>query len=204
MKASKRMEPGEARHRGLDYGRTKWRPRFSLCPCEPCRKERERWNVEGREPHEYDADSFDGCAYVNLEKAFAEAWEKENQPRPGINHGMGILQDLMVRQSERGSLWRGRVAFWVTKRERVIVATAIQWLGSNVGRGWLEAVLGRAGFLIVPKAQWSHLCSNQVKPGCVEVPLEELKRFEGASSPVYFPRSEEPAELRRFVGLAPS
>ena len=32
----------------------------------------------------------------DLEKAFADEWELENRPVPGINYGHGTLQDLFI------------------------------------------------------------------------------------------------------------
>ena len=70
------------------------------------------------------------------EQVFAEAWAKE-QHTPGSNqpalldwllHGDGM-------RTERGS---------ATDREHEIAATVIQWLGSCVGRNWLEETLKKA------------------------------------------------------------
>lgn len=79
----------------------------------------------------------------DLEKAFAEKWENINRPDRAINFGMGTLQDLMVNQRE-GT----KVDFWITQREATIVATVIQWLGTNVGFGFLLEVLSKVGMTV--------------------------------------------------------
>lgn len=83
----------------------------------------------------------------DLERSFSEEWQKENKKRPGINKGHGILQDHFI---EEGLL---HVTFLceITHKERLIVATIIQWLGTNCGRCFLERVLDRCGYRIVKK-----------------------------------------------------
>jgi hypothetical protein len=81
-----------------------------------------------------------------LEKAFADAWEQENQPRPGINHGGGILQDLFYNRA-------GRPIHEVTDSERMVAATVVQWLGTNVGFSFLTEILRKQGFRIIPEVQ---------------------------------------------------
>jgi hypothetical protein len=77
------------------------------------------------------------------EKAFHEMWIKENDPQRGINSGWGILQDLFINDNKR------TIEVEINKRDRVIVATVIQWLGSNCGMGFLEASLEKCGYRIV-------------------------------------------------------
>lgn len=76
------------------------------------------------------------------EKSFAVVWQKENKRRPGINWGHGLLQDIMigVRQYQNPEGFDP----WVTARERKIVATVIQWLGTNCGRSFLWQVQDEA------------------------------------------------------------
>lgn len=93
------------------------------------------------------------CEHVNWERVFSEHWASEQ--RPDRHHGMGLLQFLMVRQRagrrRPGPGWSGweRVPFWLTPRERVIVATAVQWLGTNCGMGFLHGVFRECGLAIV-------------------------------------------------------
>lgn len=81
------------------------------------------------------------------EKAFFEQWLKENEPIAGLNNGNGILQDLFIEND--GFLGHRRTVEFINERDRYIVATIIQWLGSNVGMGFLHAALQRFGARIV-------------------------------------------------------
>lgn len=80
------------------------------------------------------------------EKAFFEEWLHENEPRPGVNNGNGILQDLFI---ERVDPYSRKWVEHIQPRDRMIVATVIQWLGSNVGMSFLHAALKRFGAHIV-------------------------------------------------------
>lgn len=71
---------------------------------------------------EYDKD--------HLENSFHKKWLEINLPISGLNNGEGILQDLMTHHGIR-----------VNQRERKIVASIIQWLGSNCGYCFLAEVL---------------------------------------------------------------
>jgi hypothetical protein len=84
-----------------------------------------------------------------VEKAFADAWEKENKEQPGVNYGMGILQDLMVVPSKNWGIfgWH-KMRANITPEKAQIVATVIQWLGTNVGFCWLEKTLNDAGYQV--------------------------------------------------------
>ncbi|UXD67719.1 hypothetical protein MUK51_10800 [Sphingobacterium faecium] len=80
------------------------------------------------------------------EKAFHEQWLKENIPSHGTNHGNGILQDLFISYAEQSK----REVIILSKRERMIVATAIQWLGSNVGMCFLQETFKKIGYRLIP------------------------------------------------------
>lgn len=111
--------PGKRKHqnRGRCYNRTKYIP------------------AKGHHP---------GSEWVNKEKVFADHWEEENRRLPYVNYGQGILQDLFMKP---GSLRHYPYATHVINcRERMIVATVIQWLGSNCGFGWLIDVLKECGW----------------------------------------------------------
>ena len=97
-------------------------------------------------------------AFNDREKAFAESWEKENVPQHGLNYGHGILQDLFF----TGSPWfsnlnsRAKAIKIISRRERMIVATVIQWLGTNCGWCFLEETLRSCGYRIekiIPSAK---------------------------------------------------
>lgn len=82
------------------------------------------------------------------EAVFAEAWEKENEPCNHINYGNGILQDLFCTGSRFGI--QGVTATKVlTDDERMVTATAIQWLGTNCGWCFLEEVVNKCGYKMV-------------------------------------------------------
>lgn len=82
------------------------------------------------------------------EAAFAAAWEKENEPCNHINYGNGILQDLFCTGSRFGI--QGVTATKVlTDDERMVTATAIQWLGTNCGWCFLEEVVNKCGYKLV-------------------------------------------------------
>lgn len=86
------------------------------------------------------------------ERAFQEQWLKENRPIDGINSGNGILQDLFIDSRDlHVPLSQEKWLLEITDRERMIVATVIQWLGSNVGMGFLEAALDKCGYKIIEK-----------------------------------------------------
>jgi hypothetical protein len=86
--------------------------------------------------------------WINRERIFSEAWEDENEPRRYLNFGHGILQDLFF---ERVPHWPFTpvATHRITRRERMVTATAIQWLGSNCGWCWLEKTLRKCGYMLV-------------------------------------------------------
>lgn len=76
----------------------------------------------------------------DLEKAFAEHWEDENEVRPWLNQGHGLLQNLFFKGS--------RCCHVVNAAERYVAATVIQWLGTNCGFSFLQEVLRKCGYYI--------------------------------------------------------
>lgn len=87
------------------------------------------------------------CEHDPREKAFYEQWMKENEPIRAINSGHGILQDLFIEKD--GVHQNGRFVEVIGERDSVIVATVIQWLGSNCGMSFLREALKKAGYKIV-------------------------------------------------------
>lgn len=82
------------------------------------------------------------------EKIFYQQWKKENIPFPWLNQGQGILQNLFAISPQKwyhGYGWK----LIINKRDRYIVATVIQWLGTAVGWCWLEETLRKCGYRIV-------------------------------------------------------
>jgi len=65
-----------------------------------------------------------------IEKIFAEVWDKQNN---SIRKGRGTLDYLLA---DKGNDPNGEV----TKRDREVAATVIQWLGSPVGQWFLSEV----------------------------------------------------------------
>lgn len=66
-----------------------------------------------------------------VEKAYHDAWAEENAEEQNRRDMLGFLQQFMCGKSEFQDKY-------LTNRERRIVATAIQWLGSSCGRGFLH------------------------------------------------------------------
>lgn len=77
------------------------------------------------------------------EMAFYEQWQKENEPRAGVNSGNGILQDLFIESRAFDHPFTKRWVLQINNRDRMIAATVIQWLGSNVGMCFLDETLKR-------------------------------------------------------------
>lgn len=92
---------------------------------------------------------WDRTAHNPREKALADKWEEENEPNPGLNYGHGILQDLFGKWGMFGPAGGSEVSHVITDRERMIVATVVQWFGSNCGWGFLEEALKKCGYRIV-------------------------------------------------------
>jgi hypothetical protein len=84
-------------------------------------------------------------ALSEKQRAFAEQWQEENAPISGINNGHGILQDLFIRRKTEQGHQFYEVVEEINNRDRMIVATVIQWLGSNIGMGFLMSALAKFG-----------------------------------------------------------
>ena len=80
------------------------------------------------------------------EKAFADAWEKENDTDRNVIYGNGILQDLFIQEDDR---MNRNCIRRISDADRMVVATIVQWLGSNVGWSFLQGALNDCGFEIV-------------------------------------------------------
>lgn len=91
----------------------------------------------------------DRLEHNNREMAFHEQWLKENLPEPGINYGRGVLQDLFTATRDNNPTKQQIILEEMTNRDRMIVATVIQWLGSNCGMAFLGDSLGRFGAKII-------------------------------------------------------
>jgi hypothetical protein len=72
------------------------------------------------------------------EKILADEWEKENDES-------NLLQKLFI----SGNIMDEKMDLKIAKRDRMVVATVIQWLGSNVGFCFLETCLNKMGYKLV-------------------------------------------------------
>lgn len=68
---------------------------------------------------------------MTLERALAERWEEQNRRDDGTS-----LDEILARLMERQP----------TAAEAEAAATAVQWLGTNIGRWWLDMALHAAGY----------------------------------------------------------
>ena len=68
-----------------------------------------------------------------MERAFAKAWEAQNNPETSLRHGRGTL-DYMLAVNPNDPRDE------VTDRDREVAATVVQWLGSPVGEGFVRDV----------------------------------------------------------------
>lgn len=72
------------------------------------------------------------------EAVYAAMWEKTNEGRPGINSGCGTLRLILNRNEKANGLTPWVDPDSITQRDAQVAATVIQWLGTNVGRNFLE------------------------------------------------------------------
>ncbi len=89
----------------------------------------------------------------DIENAFSSHWQKENKNKTNINSGHGILQDLFIeKKGHPFNIMNETFCFVkISNKERLIVATIIQWLGTNCGFCFLQEALSKAGYKIVKK-----------------------------------------------------
>jgi hypothetical protein len=121
---------------------------------------------------------------INLEKIFMEEWDSLNLPKRF--HGMGIAQALMIIRDKEAKEFDGPdkdfthvrsfcsherevCVYDLTEREQRIIATIIQWLGTNVGFSFLSTCLKKANY-----------------------DIQEVKK------PVEIPKSDVPVKTGRF------
>lgn len=101
-----------------------------------------------RNKHPNRGDCYERTEYSPLEKALADLWESENKKRRCVNYGQGILQDLFGRSHPTFGHRIPNFIHIITEKERWVVATVIQWLGSNCGQSFLNEAFRKAGFKI--------------------------------------------------------
>ncbi|PCI29279.1 hypothetical protein COB52_02670 [Candidatus Kaiserbacteria bacterium] len=76
-----------------------------------------------------------GDRYLMHEDIIALMWEAENIPRPAVNHGWTPVLTIL---DDRNA----------SKHDREIVASTLQWLGTNVGREFLGRLVATADIQI--------------------------------------------------------
>lgn len=84
------------------------------------------------------------------EKIFSDLWREANRDETHhINYGHGTLQDLFFTDRKGLDSRFAKMIHHVTPIERYVVATVVQWLGSNCGMNFLEIALKKCGYKIV-------------------------------------------------------
>lgn len=91
----------------------------------------------------------DNCLAGERERWFSTTWEQRCRLKLETT-GNDTPQTLMfVTNKNNPDPEARRCAFRLTTRDRVIIATIIQWLGTSVGWAFLERALQRCGYRIV-------------------------------------------------------
>jgi hypothetical protein len=103
----------------------------------------------------------------HYERAFYKTWKHWNEEKSWLNFGFGILQDLLVIPEDHPvmSIFRKHKGFKViiNNRDKFIVATVIQWLGTNVGFGFLHEALKKCGYQLTKIEQHANDKKSNVK-----------------------------------------
>lgn len=85
-----------------------------------------------------------------MEYEFAREWEKENRPEGGRSYGLGLLQNLLIREDKRWGIFHKPI-IWLTPRDAAVAAEVIQWLGTNCGFCFLRQVMEKSGYTLTQK-----------------------------------------------------
>lgn len=85
--------------------------------------------AENREIYERDGKQHD---LVLLEEHFFEEWVGESEDR-----GTPLLSEIRP----------------LTRRDRIVAATIVQWLGTHIGKAFLDRALKRGGFVTIRESQ---------------------------------------------------
>jgi hypothetical protein len=135
------------------------------------------------------------------EKAFAETWEHENE-RPdkfAVDHGYGTLQNLFTTGHKYDIMDPLKWVLEITDHDKYIVATVVQWLGSNVGMSFLHTALKKCGYTIVGTMVEKPVESHQQRVVDEKAELDKkahaLSQFIGLS-PIF--ETLDPAEQERL------
>ena len=108
-----------------------------------------------------------GDGLPNWEAIFQREWDKENTDVNFINTGLGIAQTLFCVSEESAKefdgpnrddipymdfgLHKGVCVYKLSMREQRIIATIIQWLGTNCGFSFLRKCIEECGYELKPK-----------------------------------------------------
>lgn len=66
------------------------------------------------------------------ELVYYELWEKENERRRGLNSGFTLIEHLLMPEGQKKP-------DPVSQHDMAVATTVIQWLGTNCGRGFVDA-----------------------------------------------------------------
>jgi hypothetical protein len=95
-----------------------------------------------------------GRGWLNKETVFARKWDEANHPPSFLNSGRGTLEWLLCAEYRTGALGSGEYfARDLTQPEATAAASAIQWLGTNVGWCWLEETLRECGYALTKRKE---------------------------------------------------
>lgn len=108
------------------------------------------------------------CHSTDRERAFAEAWAKENTPEPWLNGGVGTLDHLLCveptgRGAHGGLIQEMKRIKDLKQEEATAAATVIQWLGTNVGFCFLQQALNNCGYQVVMKRTDPEVAASPTK-----------------------------------------
>ena len=90
---------------------------------------------------------------LGFERALAERWDKECRGTSCVNGGWGAL-DLLCSEPDITGTWLGlgyggrTPLVHLDDTHRAVAATVIQWLGTNVGRSFLDEAFKAAGYTL--------------------------------------------------------
>lgn len=73
----------------------------------------------------------------NAEAFYANAWKKWNSGNGGGGSGTNVLHYILCSEADHAKGW---TAVDYSRRDAQVAATVIQWLGTNVGRGFVQEV----------------------------------------------------------------
>lgn len=103
----------------------------------------------------------------DAERIFADQWQKENDRRPGTNHGYTLLEWIVT---PSGDEFPERVS----QRDAHVAASVIQWLGTGCGYGFLlgcEQLIKKAK---AERSSWGDYVNRNAEPPDADLATAEL------------------------------